>query len=97
MRSPSRPRRSATVAQLKADIDGGRTMDKVAHPDPAAAPLGTDDEAGGYTPSPEQIGAARIQETQSQTAQKPDRKEGIAILAAIPALLAILGAVLIAG
>lgn len=33
--------------QLRADIDSGRTGDKVDHPDPATAPLGTDAEAGG--------------------------------------------------
>ncbi len=33
--------------QLRADIDAGRTGDKVAFPDPAAAPLETDTEAGG--------------------------------------------------
>ncbi len=33
--------------QLRADIDAGRTGDKVAYPDPAAAPLETDAEAGG--------------------------------------------------
>jgi hypothetical protein len=31
---------------LREDIDRGRTGDKVNWPDPAAAPLGTDDEAG---------------------------------------------------
>jgi hypothetical protein len=35
------------AARLKEDIDRGRTGDKVDWPDPAAAPLGTDDEAGG--------------------------------------------------
>ena len=33
--------------QLRAEIDAGRTGDKVAFPDPAAAPLETDAEAGG--------------------------------------------------
>ena len=44
-------RGTATHAQLKADIDSGRTRDKVAVFDPAAAPLGTDEEAAG-TPKP---------------------------------------------
>ena len=34
-------------AQAKGAIDSGRTGDKVPGFDPAAAPLGTDDEAGG--------------------------------------------------
>ena len=38
-----------TGEQLRADIDAGRTGDKVAFPDPATAPLGTDAEAGGQT------------------------------------------------
>jgi hypothetical protein len=41
----------STTSQLRQDIDSGRTGDKVNWPDPAAAPLGTDDEAGG-TPTP---------------------------------------------
>jgi hypothetical protein len=35
------------AAQLRRDIDGGATGDKVNWPDPAAAPLGTDEEAAG--------------------------------------------------
>jgi hypothetical protein len=35
------------AARLRHDIDCGRTGDKVDWPDPAVAPLGTDDEAGG--------------------------------------------------
>jgi hypothetical protein len=41
--------------QLRHAIDSGRTGDKVAFPDPAAAPLGTDDEAAGTPPTPEQV------------------------------------------
>ena len=41
----------ATVDRLRADIDSGKTGDKVAGSDPAAAPLGTDEEAAG-TPIP---------------------------------------------
>ncbi len=37
----------ATIEQLRHDIDSGRTRDKVAAHDPAAVPLGTDDEAAG--------------------------------------------------
>jgi hypothetical protein len=36
-----------TVDQLRADIDHRRTGDKVAGSDPAAAPLGADEEAAG--------------------------------------------------
>jgi hypothetical protein len=50
---------SATTAQLRHDIDSGRTGSKVNFPDPAAAPLGTDDEAAGTPPSAEAVGIAR--------------------------------------
>jgi hypothetical protein len=43
------------VDQLRAAIDTGKTADKVDFPDPAAAPLGTDDEASGYSPSSAQV------------------------------------------
>ncbi|MBX9760175.1 MAG: hypothetical protein K2Y29_15465 [Beijerinckiaceae bacterium] len=36
---------------LRGAIDSGRTGDKVNFPDPAAAPLGTDDEAAGFPAS----------------------------------------------
>ena len=41
------PRAGATAAQVKADIEAGRSGDKRRGFDPAAAPLGTDDEAAG--------------------------------------------------
>ncbi|CAH1658664.1 MULTISPECIES: hypothetical protein [unclassified Chelatococcus] len=40
-----------TSAQLKEGIDRGHAKDKVDFPDPAAAPLGTDDEAAGTPPT----------------------------------------------
>lgn len=36
-----------TTARLRQAIDSGETGEKVAYRDPAAAPLGTDSEAGG--------------------------------------------------
>lgn len=44
--------------RLRSDIDAGRTADKVAFPDPAAAPLGTDDEAAGAAPTVGRVEAA---------------------------------------
>ncbi len=38
-------------ARERMRTDRGENRDKVAYPDPAAAPLGTDDEAGGH-PAP---------------------------------------------
>ena len=40
-----------TVDEERRGIDAGLARDKVAFPDPAAAPLGTDAEAGGYPPT----------------------------------------------
>jgi hypothetical protein len=54
--------RNSTGAQLKADINAGRTGDKVPAFDPAAAPLGTDEEAAGTPTPPEAWAAARRQE-----------------------------------
>lgn len=56
-------REQPTTAQLEADIDRGRTGDKVDWPDSAAAPLGTDDEAAGAPPSPARVVLARAQES----------------------------------
>jgi len=41
-----------TADRIRADISRGRTGEKVNFPDPAAAPLGTDDEAAGHAPTP---------------------------------------------
>jgi len=43
------------VDELRIAIDQGKTGDKVAFPDPAAAPLGTDDEAAGYPPTQQEV------------------------------------------
>lgn len=57
------PRRAgANPAQLKGDIDSGRTGDKIGGFDPAAAPLGTDAEAGGAATDPVLASATRAQE-----------------------------------
>lgn len=44
-----------TAAQLRGDIDRGRTGDKAPGLDPAAAPMETDAEAGGTPPSVAEI------------------------------------------
>lgn len=50
--------KTATSDRLRDEIDRGGTGDKVAFSDPAAAPLGTDDEAAGHPPTPEQVRTA---------------------------------------
>lgn len=53
------------VIRLRADIDSGKTGDKSPGLDPAAAPLGTDDEAAG-TPVPHDIAErTRVRETRA--------------------------------
>ncbi|PVH27452.1 hypothetical protein DDE20_17690 [Pararhodobacter oceanensis] len=47
-----------TTAQLREEIDHGNAGDKVAFPDPAAAPLGTDAEAAGAPPTGDEIRTA---------------------------------------
>jgi hypothetical protein len=51
-----------TTSMLRIDIDSGRTGDKIDWPDPAAVPLGTDDEAAGTPASPERVLLALRQE-----------------------------------
>lgn len=52
-----------TADRLRADIDGGKTGEKVPFPDPAAAPLGTDDEAAGAGPT--------LRERHSESVSRP--------------------------
>ncbi|HUR39722.1 MAG TPA: hypothetical protein VM240_00990 [Verrucomicrobiae bacterium] len=54
-----------TTAQLRETIDRGRTGSKVNARDPAAAPLGTDDEAAGTPPAPEEVRTAMRNEVLS--------------------------------
>jgi hypothetical protein len=57
------PDRKRNAAQLRDAIEKGRTGDKIAWLDPAAAPLGTDEEAGGTPPAAEAVARAHRQET----------------------------------
>ncbi|GAB4072284.1 hypothetical protein KHC28_01370 [Ancylobacter sonchi] len=65
-----------TVDRLRHDIDSGKTRDKVAFPDPAAAPLGTDDEAAGTPASPERIAYAeqQIERSKGDAPGAPDER-----------------------
>lgn len=67
-------RADGSVQRLRADIDRGRTGDKVDWPDPAAAPLGTDDEAAG-TPVRASMGrAVHRAETVAPSAPRQKRR-----------------------
>ena len=52
MRSLKSLSSGAILDRLRADIDQGETGDKVPYGDPAAAPLGTDDEFADVSSSP---------------------------------------------
>jgi hypothetical protein len=54
------------TARLRADIDAGKTGDKTPGEDPAAAPLGTDEEAAGTPIDPE------LAEQVRRTERRPD-------------------------
>ncbi|WP_370222525.1 hypothetical protein [Pararhodobacter marinus] len=74
----------SVAAQLRRAIDQGVMRDKVAGDDPAAAPLGTDDEAAG-TPPP-----AALAETEAPPPRpRPRRDRGrVAVIVALLALIA---------
>lgn len=86
----------STVAQLKADIDAGRTGDKVSNADPGLSPLGTDDEAAGNPASAERIDLARRVETRIGAQSGPPVRDdagpkgaSIGVMIAVVAVLAI--------
>ncbi len=58
------------VTHLRRDIEAGATDDKALMRDPAASPLGTDDEAGGAPLAPASITAARAAERGPQGASR---------------------------
>jgi hypothetical protein len=63
--------------QLRIAIDQGHGGDKVDAPDPAAAPLGTDDEAGGTPNSSAQVRLAAAQEIWARQNQEGQRTTGL--------------------
>ena len=80
----------ATTAQLRHGITTGKSRDKVSNIDPAAAPLGTDDEAAGRPPSRHEIGLAAKEELRSAPVpSQPLEQSPIVILIGAAALLAI--------
>ena len=98
MNRSTTPAAHDTVAQLKNDIDSGRTGDKVAAIDPGLSPLGTDDEAAGRPLSPEQISLARRQEAAIGTvaAKEDGGSEGLSSIVIMGALVAVIIAVVVA-
>lgn len=74
------PRSGPTVAQLRDAIDRGRTGSKVPHRDPAAAPLGTDEEAAGTPPSPADIRLAMRHEVKNRGRHDPSGSDANAAM-----------------
>lgn len=86
------PDNAATAAQIRRDIDAGRARDKVDAEDPAAAPLGTDDEASGHPVTRRQAARAAEAEDRSRPPLQTRRRRGqgrvaLVVLLALVALL----------
>ena len=79
-----------TTARLRHEIDSGRAGDKIDNCDPAAAPLGTDEEAAGTPPSREAVRVAMAHEVKRPRASPQQHDHGVNIFIA-----AILGLVLL--
>lgn len=91
-----------TTAMLKADIDSGRTGDKVGVYDPGLSQLGTDDEAAGRPPSAFRIALARQTESVARWAKggRPDgyvHKPSDGALSAFVGFIAVVGVLFVAG
>jgi hypothetical protein len=81
-----------TTAKLKHDIDRGRAGDKVDAIDPAAAPLGTDEEAAGTPPPPDAIAQAHMHEVAHAPVKRKDSDHAVALyIGLIGAIAAVLG------
>jgi hypothetical protein len=74
------PKSGPTTAQLRDAIDRGRTGSKVPYEDPAAAPLGTDEEAAGTPPGPEAIRIAMRSEVKNRGRHRPDGRDANAAM-----------------
>lgn len=83
IQTPTPPGQASGADRLRDDIDRGRGGDKVNAQDPAAAPLGTDDEAAGSGPTAEQVRLARA----AEVAARPDDETAGRRIRPIPGLL----------
>ncbi|HEX5079378.1 MAG TPA: hypothetical protein VFV80_09530 [Geminicoccaceae bacterium] len=88
------PERAENWPQARERIDRGETGDKVAVLDPAAAPLGTDAEAGGWPTASEDIARSTAAEAasaaQRQTRATPPLLFALVVAAALLACIAAL-------
>jgi hypothetical protein len=83
-------RRPPTIDELRHRIDQEGAGDKVPFPDPAASPLGTDDEAAGTPPTPRQRATAA--EHELDRVGPPKRR----VMGALWGMLLVIGLVLLA-
>jgi hypothetical protein len=65
----------STTERLRIDIDSGKTGDKIPVADPAAAPLGTDEEAAGTPVDPRVVEAVRQEELRRGLRTKPENAQ----------------------
>jgi hypothetical protein len=86
---------SNRVEKLREDIDTGRTGDKVRHADPAAAPLGADEEAAGTPLSTHAVETARRYEVSGPAKTNEDGGTSIYIMALAALAVVFVGAVLV--
>ena len=86
-------------AQMREQIDRGESGDKVAAEDPAAAPLGTDAEAGGAGTAAEDIAKSAGRERAAAATGRPvasNRRARPYVLVVLGVVVAGLAAVLVA-
>jgi len=81
-----------TVDRLRADIDRGLTGEKVPGSDPAAAPMGTDAEAGGAAPTRSEIDL-EARSRPAPASPTPQRSRGWLWVAGVLVLLLLVVAV----
>lgn len=79
MAQSPRTHAGASAARLRGDIDAGRTGDKVSWPDPAAAPLGTDEEAAGTPLHATIVGPARDYENSRPHGDPHSKRSGVGL------------------
>jgi hypothetical protein len=85
-----------TVDQLRSRIDSGLTGEKVAASDPAAAPLGTDAEAGGTPPTAEELALA-YQSSPKLAHRPPPSGIGLYIMLAVGVSALLIALVVLTG
>ncbi len=83
-----------TVEQLRSDIDSGRTGDKVPASDPAAAPLGADEEAAGTPASADAVALARAREKSGPA--MPPQRSGPGYAWIVLAMIVVMGIIFVA-